>query len=957
MILSVVLCLFVVLPDTVSGSGFRMDADLKDSHASFLGEDANDESGCSVAGAGDVNGDGYDDILISAWRDEDGGSESGQTYLILGKSSGWSMDTDLSNADASFWGEDVNDYSGYSVASAGDVNGDGYDDILIGVPYDSDGGAYAGQSYLILGKASGWSMDTDLSNADASFLGEDSLDWSGISVASAGDVNGDGLSDILIGAYNDEDGGASAGQTYLILGKASGWSMDTSLSNADASFWGEDASDLSGCSVAGACDVNGDGYDDILIGAYGDEDGGGGAGQTYLILGKASGWSMDTDLSNADASFWGEDAGDRSGFSVASAGDVNGDRYDDILIGAYENEEVGVNAGQTYLILGKASGWSMDTDLSKADASFLAEDDGDYAGYSVAGAGDVNGDGYDDVLIGAHYDEGGGSSSGQTYLILGKSSGWSMDTDLSNADASFIGEDSTDWSGYSVAGAGDVNDDGYYDILIGAIYDEEGGSSAGQTYLIFFESKPTVPKKLEAQLSIDGSEITLNWNTSEYWKDLTGYNIYRSTDGISYSLYATVNRTTLSYVDNNITIGKTYRYRITSTAHPEIESSNSNCIEIQNDLDTDMDSYGNILDWDDDGDNVSDHNDAFPLNSSEWLDSDQDGIGNAADLDDDNDGILDVIDVYPLNPLNDLSSTIAYMNSSLILMNSDLASLQNNVNQMETSVTNLINGISSDIDNLETDIDGLSSKLEDLSDDLQNLDSSLHSEISALKTDLSTFESEMNSSLQDIINRLNNLDNNFSSEIEMLNNTINNLDLTNLNEIKQQITEVRSAISKLNTTGGGDPGIDISSILTKLSDIEGSVDDIYAVLNLRLDNISTQLNELDDIETIVSNIETIEDLLEEVQSDQENLDKKQDETIDTVNASSSGIWVAVVLLIIVIILLLILLARGGKGRDEVAMEREEPKEDLDVIMISKSKSKSKSKSTSKSKRKGKKKAD
>ena len=187
--------------------------------------------------------------------------------------------------------------------------------------------------------------------------------------------------------------------------KAIDYGMDTDIGNVDASFWGEDADDRSGRSVAGVGDVNGDGYDDILIGAFGDDDGGNSAGQIYLIFGKSSSWAMDTDLSAADASFWGEDTDDSAGRSgITCAGDVNSDGYDDILIGVESNSNGGRGAGQTYLILGKASGWAMDTDLSNSDASFLGEDTQDRSGSSVAGAGDVNGDGYDDILIGASSD-------------------------------------------------------------------------------------------------------------------------------------------------------------------------------------------------------------------------------------------------------------------------------------------------------------------------------------------------------------------------------------------------------------------------------------------------------------------------------------------------------------------------------------------------------------------------
>jgi len=183
----------------------------------------------------------------------------------------------LSSADAFFIGENNGDYSGFSVSGGGDVNGDGYDDILIGAFGNNDGGTTAGKAYIILGPIY---VHMDLIGADASFIGG-SNDQTGDAVATAGDVNGDGYDDVLVGAYLDETGGSVAGITYLFYGPVLG---DINVNIADASFIGNPG-DFSGRAISGALDVDGDGYDDILIGVPKNDDGGNDAGKAYLIYG------------------------------------------------------------------------------------------------------------------------------------------------------------------------------------------------------------------------------------------------------------------------------------------------------------------------------------------------------------------------------------------------------------------------------------------------------------------------------------------------------------------------------------------------------------------------------------------------------------------------------------------------------------------------------------------------
>jgi hypothetical protein len=401
--------------------------------------------GFSAAGAGDVNGDGYADVVIGAFAWDGPENDEGGAALYLGSASGLQANQS--------WGDEADQagaYYGYSVAAAGDVDGDGYSDVVIGAPKWDGPLPDEGAAHVYHGSVAGlattaaWELLAD-GTVSAN------LGWS---VASPGDVHGDGYDDVLVGIPK-----WNGGTVVLHDGGPDGLGASES--------WLQIGGGQLGFSVAGG-DFDGDGYADALLGAPRWSNGQSEEGHARVYLGSPAGLSSTPDWqvewNYADA---------RLGNSVASAGDVNGDGYDDVLLGLGDS----TGPDGAFLYLGSASGPEPTFAWGQTSAYLQWVGGGWGFGHSVNGAGDVNGDGYADVIIGAPYRDNGQAYEGSAFVLHGSPTGlgtapdWSAESDVENAVF-----------GKAVASAGDVNGDGFDDVLVAASDQTAAVSQGGVVY-------------------------------------------------------------------------------------------------------------------------------------------------------------------------------------------------------------------------------------------------------------------------------------------------------------------------------------------------------------------------------------------------------------------------------------------------------------------------------------------
>jgi hypothetical protein len=391
--------------------------------------------GYALSPAGDVNGDGYSDVIVSVYTNVFGVSKDGKVQLYLGTGNGMG-----STAVWTSEGKGGTNY-GESISSAGDINGDGYYDIIVGAPRFSNGEENEGAVFVYYGSPSGletnpsWVMEGNQANA-----------FYGASVSTAGDVNKDGYSDVVVGSSFYDDGETNEGKVFVYLGSATGLSK-TPYFTAQ----GDQVNGFFGKSVSSAGDVNHDGYSDIIVGAPGYDHGQANEGRAYLYLGTLMGMTQSAawtgESNQADANF---------GNSVACAGDLNGDGFSDVVVGANRFDEKLSNVGKLYVYMGSANGFSLYPDWTMTGSQI----DGNL-GICVNAAGDINGDGYGELIAGA-YSYNSQDPIGNVFIYYGSRTGVTNNSIILDK-VKYPGVS----LGLSVASAGDINGDGYADVLAG----------------------------------------------------------------------------------------------------------------------------------------------------------------------------------------------------------------------------------------------------------------------------------------------------------------------------------------------------------------------------------------------------------------------------------------------------------------------------------------------------------
>ena len=429
-----------------------------DADVSLIGDSYNDTFGRDFA-VGDIDADGFDDIVVGAYANDDGGTSSGKVYVHMGAATASDMETSASEIT----GSTSYMYLGHDVAMV-DFNNDSYDDVVVSA-------YYVDEAYIFYGSATGLSASLEDTDADVTMSGSAGYHF-GHDVEPIADWDGDGLADLLVTDFGNY---SYTSYAYIVSGSTSASSaLDvdggdyTTRITCDAGNVGDY---LGWRDAVGSGDFNGDGYSDLGLGEYSNDDAGSSYGKAYVFLGTSS--SSDWFTADANTTISTNNASDYGyfGYDVSSIRDHNGDGYDELIVGAYYmDSSTSASVGAAYIYFGAATGWASAIEHDSADISIEGEVAYDQLGRSVAGLDDMDADGNGDFAVGARFYDGPTgaiSSSGGAFIFFSDTTSDGGSFVSSDADAVVYSSSTTSYLGDEVS-SGDFNNDGNTDLVVGA---------------------------------------------------------------------------------------------------------------------------------------------------------------------------------------------------------------------------------------------------------------------------------------------------------------------------------------------------------------------------------------------------------------------------------------------------------------------------------------------------------
>lgn len=478
----------------------------------------------------DFNGDGIHDLLVGGLLNDDGpGNDAGAVYILYGSGSfSATYPTAGIGVNVTILGKADGDRLSTGLAGAGDINSDGFDDIVMGANQNDDGGGLgAGAGYVLYGHpALAATIDIAGAGPDITVLGKAASDQVGYRVSGAGDLNGDGFDDVAFGSrYADDGPGANNnGAIYVLYGGAS-LSLTYQIAGAGVSVTINGKATTDGLfQVSAAGDVNNDGLDDLIMGARFNNDGGtADAGAAYILFGSTSLASNIVAAAATNVTILGDADSNYLGDSGGGVGDINGDGFSDVSVGA---SGVSTNSGAVYVLYGRVFGSNVtfDTGASEQNIIIPARASSDYLGFinAVWTGGDINDDGFFDLVAGANRsDDGpGGIDDGAAYIIYGSTS-LASSINAGNSNVTILGAATSDQLGRGIGGIGDFNNDGIPDITVAALNtDYAGNGNAGAAHVIF--GSLSLPSTINIAATSDTVLTVVGKSLNEYLGASTG---------------------------------------------------------------------------------------------------------------------------------------------------------------------------------------------------------------------------------------------------------------------------------------------------------------------------------------------------------------------------------------------------------------------------------------------------